>query len=291
MPTVREICRDTYNAVYCDAVNRLNAEAATHSRQGIVSEKKQEEIEKEAQKEAIKKTTVDTMRTFPREEASEIWKAVYEAHVHRKSGIDDADTIAKVVSADQSWKKSSGHAFEEMIKFLGNAALEGTNIEILLQKDLNILIKAGEIANEPRDISWLKEQIKSSVFDLYTIAIKEDGRKFCYGCIQSKTSVRDRVTRDREPSLQAMASYFWSVAVVLDGYFLRLPKFISMVNGGTTEYPQNGWHGMYVFSDQYSNGRIYATDLEFANFKEHAVRAADYWLTQRQWFDHDWSAE
>lgn len=175
-----------------------------------------------------------------------------------------------------------------MIKFLASAALEGTGIQIVLQRDLNILIKAGEINNEPRDISWLKEQIRGGVFDLYALVTREDGKTFCYGCIQSKTSVRDRVTRDREPSLQAMASYFWSTIIVLDGDFLRLPKFISMVNGGTTEHPTNGWHGLYVFSEQYSEGRIYPTDLNFKNFKEHAIEAAHYWLTQRQWFDHEW---
>ena len=38
------------------------------------------------------------------------------ALLFRKSGISDLDTINKVISADQSWKKSSGHAFEEMVK-------------------------------------------------------------------------------------------------------------------------------------------------------------------------------
>lgn len=288
MPTVKESCREIYNATYISERDRLYQEALASSRTGRVSEEKENKIETEAQKEAIKRATVETMRAFPGEESANIWRAVYEVHIHRKSGIDDADTIARVVSADQSWKKSSGHAFEEMIKFLGTAALDGTGIEIILQRDLNILIKAGEIANEPRDISWLKEQIKASVFDLYAVVTKDDGRKFCFGCIQSKTSIRDRVTRDREPSLQAMASYFWSTVVVLDGDFLRLPKFVHMVNGGTTEHPTNGWHGMYVFSEQYSDGRIYATDLDFKNFKEHAIQAAQYWLTQRQWFDHNW---
>ena len=176
-----------------------------------------------------------------------------------------------------------------MIKILATSALSGTGIEIILQRDLNLLIKAEELSNEPRDISWLKEQINASIFDLYAVIQLDDGRKFCYGCIQSKTSIRDRVTRDREPSLQAMASYFWSTIIVLDGDFLRLPKFISMVNGGTTEHPTNGWHGMYVFSDQYTGGRIYPTNIDFINFKEHAVRAADYWLTQRQWFDNNWN--
>lgn len=103
--------------------------------------------------------------------------------------------------------------------------------------------------------------------------------------------MRDRVTRDREPSMQAMQAFFWSTIIVLDGDFLKLPKFISMVNGGTTEYVENGWHGMYVFSEAYSQDRIYPIDLDFKNFKEHAVIAARYWLTQRQWFNAQWRAE
>ena len=288
MNVVKEFCRERYNNVYNAEKARLTQEALSASRSGRLSEEAESKIETTAQKEAIQQATIDSMRNFPDVEPADIWKAVYEVHVHRKSGIDDAETIAKVISADQSWKKSSGHAFEEMIKFLASAALEGTGIQIVLQRDLNILIKAGEINNEPRDISWLKEQIRGGVFDLYALVTREDGKTFCYGCIQSKTSVRDRVTRDREPSLQAMASYFWSTIIVLDGDFLRLPKFISMVNGGTTEHPTNGWHGLYVFSEQYSEGRIYPTDLNFKNFKEHAIEAARYWLTQRQWFDHDW---
>ena len=196
-----------------------------------------------------------------------------------------------MISADQSWKKSSGHAFEELIKVLGTAALQSNGIEIVLQRDLNTLIKDGKLDNEVRDIAWLKEQIRASIFDLYTIVRTTDGRRFCYGCIQSKTSVRDRVTRDREPSMQAMQAFFWSTIIVLDGDFLKLPKFISMVNGGTTEYAENGWHGMYVFSEAYSQDRIYPIDLDFKNFKEHAVIAARYWLTQRQWFNAQWRAE
>ena len=288
MPTVKELAKQIYNDTYTTEKDRLYNDAIKSSKKGTVSDEKLTKIETEAQKEAIKRATVETMRTFTNEEASAIWKAVYEVHIHRKSGIDDADTIARVISADQSWKKSSGHAFEEMIKFLGTVALDGTGIEILLQRDLNTLIKAKELDNEPRDISWLKEQIKASVFDLYAVVTKEDGKKFCFGCIQSKTSIRDRVTRDREPSLQAMASYFWSTVIVLDGDYLCNPKFINMVNGGTTEHPTNGWHGMYVFSEKHTQGRIYATDLDFKNFKEHAVSAAQYWLSQRQWFDNSW---
>ena len=287
---IRDYCAKIYADTYIQEKNRIENEIIRHSKQGVVPSSKIGEVETLSQKEAIKAATIQGIKHFPQIEAASIWKAVYETHVHRKSGINDADTIAKVISADQSWKKSSGHAFEEMIKILGTDALHGSGIDIILQRDLNTLIKAQEIDNEPRDISWLKEQIKASIFDLYAVVKASNGKKFCYGCIQSKTSIRDRVTRDREPSIQAMQSFFWSTIIVLDGDFLKNPKFVSMVNGGTTEHPNNGWHGLYVFSDQYTNDRIYPIDLDFKNFKEHAIIAANYWLSQRQWFNCDWKA-
>ena len=285
---IRGFCGQIYSDTYTAEKQRIESDIIAGSRTGIIPVSKMSEIETASQKEAIKNATIEGIKNFPDVEAALIWRAVYETHVHRKSGINDADTISKVISADQSWKKSSGHAFEEMIKILGTAALLDSGIEILLQRDLNTLIKAKELNNEPRDISWLKEQIKASIFDLYTIVHTPDGKQFCYGCIQSKTSIRDRVTRDREPSIQAMQSFFWSTIIVLDGDFLKLPKFISMVNGGTAEHVENGWHGMYVFSEQYSQDRIYSIDLDFKNFKEHAIKAAGYWLSQRQWFNGQW---
>lgn len=251
---------------------------------------KPEEAERHAQKEAIKSSILKAMKRYPGIEPAAIWRGIYEIHVHRKSGIDDAVVIDKVIKADQSWKKSSGHAFEEMVKLLANAALEGTDVEIVLQRDLNTLLKAEELSNEPRDVSWLKEQIKGSVFDLYA-TYRDGDKRFCFGCLQSKTSIRDRVTRDREPSIAAMRSFFWSTVLVLDGDFLKLPKFKAMVGGGTTEYKENGWHGMYVFSDKFKGERIYPIHVDFTAFANHAIQAAKYWRAQRQWFNADWKAE
>ena len=264
MNNVQEYCRKIYDEVYSELVKT--------------------ETEAFAQKEAIRAALTEGIKHFNQTEAAEIWHTVYSIHVHRKSGIIDTETIAKVISADQSWKKSSGHAFEEMIKSLASSALKDDGIEIILQRDLNIMIKAGELSNEQRDINWLKEQVHSGVFDLYAV-VNQKGKRFCFGCIQSKTSIRDRVTRDREPSLQAMRSFFWSVIIVLDGDFLRLPKFTAMINGGTTEYPKNGWHGLYVFSEKFSGGRIYPVNMDFGTFRKHALAASHYWLTQRQWFN------
>lgn len=286
--TFKEFCAEVYTATYAAETERLSAEAAASSNK-LVGYGKATEIETAAQKEAIRRATVEGIRRYPDMEAAEIWRAIYETHVHRKSGIDNADTIAKVVSADQSWKKSSGHAFEEIVKLLGSEALRDIGIDIVLQRDLHSLINNDQLQNEPRDISWLKEQIMSGIFDLYAL-VRKDGKQYCFGCIQSKTSIRDRVTRDREPSMHAMQSFFWSTIIVLDGGYLKNPKFVNMVNGGTQEHPYNGWHGMYVFSDRYTQGRIYPLDANFTVFKRHASQAANFWLTQRQWLNINWKA-
>ena len=278
-------CLTTYQNEYSRCFNELKA----NHKNGQISEKQSEEFDREAQKSAIRISITKALRKYPDEPVAELWSAIYRAHLFRKSGISDLETISKVISADQSWKKSSGHAFEEMVKELASLALYGTGVEIILQRDLNTLIKANELANEPRDISWLKEQIKSNIFDLYGILTIDD-KKYCFGCVQAKTSIRDRVTRDREPSIHAMQSFFWSVVFVLDGDFLRLPKFVSMINGGSEEFRENGWHGMYVLSVKETNQRIYPLGMDFEIFKYHALQAAEQWQKRRQWFDSKWIA-
>lgn len=278
-------CLNTYQNEYSRCFDALKAE----HKNGKVSDKLVEEFDRDAQKSAIRIAITKALREYPDEPVAELWSAIYRAHLFRKSGISDLETINKVISADQSWKKSSGHAFEEMVKELASLALYGTGVEIILQRDLNTLIKANELANEPRDISWLKEQIKANIFDLYGILTIDD-KKYCFGCVQAKTSIRDRVTRDREPSIHAMQSFFWSVVFVLDGDFLRLPKFVSMINGGSEEFRENGWHGMYVLSVKEKNQRIYPLTMDFEIFKLHALQAAEQWQKRRQWFDSKWIA-
>ena len=279
-------CLATYKTEYAKVYKTMSKEHGNRT----ISEKTNDEFDRESQKAAIKTTMIKALKKFSDIPVSELWGAIYRAHLFRKSGISDLDTISKVISADQSWKKSSGHAFEEMIKEVASLSLYDTNIDFILQRDLNTLIKAGELSNEPRDISWLREQIKSNIFDLFAIITIEE-KKFCYGCIQAKTSIRDRVTRDREPSIHAMQSFFWSVIFVLDGDFLRLPKFINMVNGNSEEFRENGWHGMYVLSEKTTNDRIYPLTLDFETLKSHALKAARQWKENRQWLDISWKAD
>ena len=84
---------------------------------------------------------------------------------------------------------------------------------------------------------------------------------------------------------------FWSVVFVLDGEYLRNPKFQHMVNGGSKEFPTNGWHGMYDVSASHNIGRIYPLDLDFNLLRLHSQKAVNDWLKQRQWFNHEWKAE
>lgn len=248
------------------------------------------ESERFAQKYAIRKTALTFFKKYPAVDKREIWNMVYSTHVSRKCGVEIThEVIEQVKSADQSWKKSSGHAFEEMVKELCNDSLGDIDIKILLQKDVSLLIKRGEVKNEDRDIEWIKNQIKLDTFDLFAV----DKEGYIFGCIQAKTSIRDRVTRDREPSMIAMGRFLWSAVFVLDGDFLKLPKFKSMVNGETNAYDKNGWHALYAFSipKGVAGDRIYQLDIDMRPFVTHVRKALKDWRERRQWLDSKWISE
>ena len=275
-------CRTTYNRIYAQEYPRLLGRKRSPS--GI------KEAERAAQQLAIKRTFQLAIIRFPNESRAAIWDAIYSAHVRRKAGrtIPKA-VIDAVVSADQSWRKSSGHAFEHYIAETTRGALNASRLKFVLQKELQEMIKKGDIHNDPVKMRWLKSQVKKDVFDLYAI-YEFQNNKYVYGVIQSKTSIRDRVSRDREPSIDAMNREFWSVAVTLNGDFFRNEKFKEMVNGGSTEFPTNGWHGMYVMSEANSLDRIYRVDDTLSLLVDHAIQASQV-FTSRQNFDASWIAQ
>lgn len=230
-----------------------------------------------------------------------LWASIYKAHLYRKSGISDPEVVARAVKAEQSWRASSGHAFEAMVTELASLALRGTNLRYILQKDLNTLLKAGELANQPTDLAWLKEKVRGSVFDVYVVADvkktnpdtgEEEDKTICFGCVQCKTSIRDRVSRDIVPSKEAMESKFWSTGFVLDGTMFSTPKYRDMVNGNVnTEFKKNGWHGIYVLSYDEDDDRIYGVDMDFEKVREHTLKAFNTWYNDRMGFTLDWRAE
>lgn len=295
---ILDYCKKQYNTTFEKTLKSLTTK--TNKRSGKVSDSKKEDFEKIAQLEAIKVTMIEGRKLYPNN-IPLLWASIYKAHLYRKSGIGDPEVVAKAIQAEQSWRASSGHAFEAMVKELGSLALAGTNIRYVLQKDLNILLKAKELVNQPTDIAWLKSQVKGSVFDVYVVAdikvINEETNKveekpICFGCVQCKTSIRDRVSRDIVPSREAMASNFWSIGIVLDGTMIEVPKYKNMVNGNPeSEFKKNGWHGMYVLSFKDNIDRIYGVDLELNIIREHTIKAFNCWHKDRMGLVPEWRAD
>lgn len=295
-----EYCKAMYEKSYKAIKAKLEKETLAASKKKEVSESKQKDIETTSQLQAIKLTMLEGRKIFPTQ-IPQLWNGIYKAHLYRKSGISDPEIVAKAIQAEQSWRASSGHAFEEMVKELGSLALAGTNIKYILQKDLNTLLKAKELGNTPTDIAWLEKQVKGSIFDAYVIAdtkvLNEDNgeietKPICFGCIQCKTSIRDRVSRDIVPSREAMDGKFWSIGFVLDGTMFSVPKYKNMVNGNAdSEFKRNGWHGMYVLSSNESVDRIYGVDTDFNLIREHTLKAYEAWHKDRMGFGISWRAD
>lgn len=276
---IKEFCSNTYNGIFWESYAGIKRGA-------------EETRRKKAQKLAIKKTLVLALREFPRVEPAKIWRAIKVAHVHKMSDIDDLELIEKVDKAVNSWKSSSGKAFEELLQQLANPELMKHGLELLMPKDVSELIKKEKLLNHDRDKKSLREWKKSQTFDLY-LAMISDAGAVIFGCVQAKTSIRDRVTRDREPSIKAMSRNFVSIAFVLDPEELIRPKYLGMATGGTEEFETNGWHAFYAFCDDRAleRDRIHLVDLRMKKFVEHAVKGAEKFKNERQWLDASWNPE
>lgn len=260
-------------------------------------EKNQQTARLAAQRRAIDKTLVESLLNYSDEiSEDEIWKEI--AMVHKLNvaelsefGIPEniqSDIIERCLSAHQSWIKSSGHSFERYIAGINSTELQKNEIRFILQSDLTKMIKEGSLTNTPDDIAGLNSWGKD--FDLYAIQ-SIHGDVHVFGCIQSKTSIRDRVGRDVTFSQNAMDGLFWSAAVTLDGSFLNMDEFKHMVNGGGS-YHINGWHGMYAMSGiTGDNNRIYKVNDTLDLFVVHAIEAAKQFIADRRLLNATWKAQ
>ena len=250
-----------------------------------------------AQRKAIDKVLVESLLKYsPEISESEIWNEIGIVHKVNVAELSDfeiaentqAEVIKRCLSAHQSWIKASGHSFERYISNIQSEELQKNEIRFILQSELTKMIKENALTNTPEDIEGLSSWGKD--FDLYAVQ-SVHGDTHVFGCIQSKTSIRDRVGRDVTFSHNAMDGLFWSVAVTLDGDFLNMPEFVHMVNGGGS-YGKNGWHGMYAMSGiSDNNGRIYKVDDAMGLFVEHAVEAAKQFIRDRRQLNASWKAE
>lgn len=245
--------------------------------------------ERAARKSAIEVVFAKAVTEHPSEVES-IWDALRRAHISSKASVDfvfSAEQISAVNSAAQSWVKQSGHAAESLWKSLYQRQNSDPRIQLVLQRDLSKMIANGEITNEGPDINIIREWLAGSYFDLYFVGSSHRGLTV-FGCVQSKTSIRERVGNDREHSQNAMSHFFWSTALVINGAFLGMPKFQSMVNGGSAEFIRPGWHGLYALSTPYVGGRIVKIDPEMHPVVSHAIQALEQFESNRQWFNESW---
>lgn len=278
-------CKSKYSSLYLERyVQNLRG------RDSVNAKKSSERL---AQHEAMLETFQEAYEKYKNvANAAQVWNAIYNVHLRRKAKIEDLSElnetiIENIISAAQSWKKCSGHVFEDYIVRSTLERLREYHIQLVLQKKLTQMLKKGEIGNESED--QLEKLAKSDDFDIYAL-VDFNGMNYVFGCIQAKTSIRDRVGRDRDFSIPVMEKHFWSVAVALDGQYLAMPKFEHMVNGGgETQYEENGWHGMYAMSNVVSNDRIYY-DKDLELLIEDSRQAAQKFISARQRFDRYWKA-
>lgn len=280
-----EFCKSTYNYMYELKYSEYLDGRTTKSALKI--------CERKAQHEAMLYTFETAISEYSNSaNITQIWNAIYRAHLFRKiniTNIDDLDenVVDAIISGAQSWKKSSGHVFEDYVVKSTAERLSAYNIKFVLQKELSQMISDKLINNDESD--GIADIAHSDNFDIYAI-VNVNGNNVVFGCVQAKTSIRDRVGRDRDFSIPIMARNFWSVAVVLDGTYLAMPKFEHMVNGGgSTQYTENGWHGMYALSNITTKDRIYA-DKDLSLLIEDAKQAAEKFTSARQRFTRYWQA-
>jgi len=287
MDDYRVYVREKYNRTYLiEYAKLLN---------GRISTAAQQTAERNAQHTAILETFYDAYEKYDNQiNATDIWNAIYSAHIKRKAGKADLNELSeeiidKIISGAQSWKKSSGHVFEDFVTKYTKERLEKRHIRLMLQKELTAMLHDNQIANDPDDL--IPDMVSSEDFDLYAV-LDLNGDNIVFGCVQVKTSIRDRVGRDRDFSIPVMQRHFWSAAVVLDGTYLHMPKFNAMVNGSGEDnykYRENGWHGMYALSNMEDSDRIYR-DPHLDLLIEHAEEAAKKFTSARQRFDQYWKA-
>ena len=260
------------------------------------SKSKIEENRREAQRKAVDNAFVRCLKEYPDVEEELIWDLISDAHKLNLASIDELgiDRMKRLliydncIKAHQSWNKTSGHSFERYLSNIVTPEMEKNEIRFLLKSDVTKLIKEGKISNVEEDLYLIREWADN--FDLYAVQTNH-GDTHIFGCIQVKTSIRDRVGRDDQFSTKAMDAHFWVVEAVLNGSFFELPKYKAMVNGGNETYPVNNWHGVYVLTGIESEGRIYRTDDRFEIMAKHAIIAAKTFGLNRAQLVRSWKAD
>ena len=154
------------------------------------------------------------MTKFPDIDEEDLWSMISLAHKLNIAHLEDfnlnqmerIEAYTRCISAHQSWNKASGHSFERYIANINKQVMIENEVRFLLKSDVVKMIKEGKMYNHPDDLQLIEEW--NDNFDLYAVQTNH-GKPHIFGCIQVKTSIRDRVGRDDQFSKNAMEKNFW----------------------------------------------------------------------------------
>lgn len=289
---------------YCEKQYLKTWKKLTGQMGDAASESKRTEVRRGAQRQAIDKAVLACFIKYADDIGKEggdqvidwIWSFISAAHKYNLAHLQDfgltkeqaREAYDRCISAHQSWNKSSGHSFERLIAKIDSPELSDNEICFLLESEVVKGIKNGKFANTESDLQ--KIMAWGENFDLFAVQTIHK-KTHVFGCLQCKTSIRDRVGRDNSFAEQAMAANFWVAEIVLNGDFFHMPKYHAMINGGSTTYPTNTWHGVYVLAGMESAGRIYRDDDSFHTLANHAIQAAQMFTVNRMQLTRNWKAE
>lgn len=246
---------------------------------------------------AIVDTVVDLISRFPEIEVAQIWRDLYKAHVKLRAQSTLPKELLKVAeypeaiqafkSADQSWLRASGVAFENICKLELNPLCEPHGIKLHLPSELLILLRTNrtEFNIDNEDEEFFTRAIAEKDFDLFaTLGGTRPIKSEIFGFIQCKSSIRDRIQENTRTSYIAMEKHFWSIVIALDDdNYLALPKFNSIA--------KNFWNGFYVIDSRRDvDESIFPFSIvdDSSLLIQHMLKAKDVWQSRRHRLTPTW---
>lgn len=154
------------------------------------------------------------------------------------------EQIIKAKKSDQKFINMSGNLYEYITEQENNDLLKESksNTKFYFPKELKNKIEKNKILNNEKDIEMLENWIKGKTFDLYLLR-KENNGYTVFGVVQCKKSVRERIGRDREPSINAIKNGFFSILISSndDSLGKEKTKMREMFFGEGKHFDKKGW--------------------------------------------------
>ncbi|EST12005.1 BsaWI family type II restriction enzyme [Sporolactobacillus laevolacticus] len=222
----------------------------------------------QSRREAISDSFAELLQLYPDLQPFKLWRELEKAHVasfikenmemselpqNPNDFIDfllDSDVLKTFMSAEQSWRRSSGVAWENFITKNLLLSSDKIKIKIFTPTEMKLLVKGdiidGGILAIPKKqeyISFIKKILAEMNFDLFLAEYVPSFEQWrLFGLIQCKTSIRDRLKINMKSSEEAMEHNLWSIIIAMDSDgFTRSGQYNSCA--------KKSWNGFYVLDN------------------------------------------